>query len=356
MGLIRAVLAKQEFSERALALTEAAIDLNQSFYSTWQHRRQCLRFLKCDLSKELARVAEWGGKNPKNFQLWQHRRALSSDIGRAAAMPELVYTSAVIAEDAKNYHAWSHRRWVLQSLCLPAISAHEGHTAESAHEGTLPPWETLRGLELDWVDVLLDADARNNSAWTHRWFVQDLSLSEPPTLPAGAMEAHSALAWMGEEVVVAELEWAASWLHKSGVWANESAYNHIRAAARAARSRFRAEQGQATPPSADSAFSVDRALAPATALVAELQRRLRATEAGAGDDEAAAAGTGEPFEPFVASFVSAFVAEWLEDEAMQKQDAPGVAQAVEAMLVASRLDTARAALWSKRAALLSSDC
>lgn len=49
-----------------------------------------------------------------------HRRALTERIGSPGK--ELEYVDRVVAEDPKNYHAWSHRQWLLQVLCLLAVS------------------------------------------------------------------------------------------------------------------------------------------------------------------------------------------------------------------------------------------
>ena len=59
---------------------------------------------------------------------------------------ELQFTESILQMDAKNYHAWSHRQWVLSTHNM---------------------WDK----ELDYVDRLLEEDLRNNSAWNHRYYV-----------------------------------------------------------------------------------------------------------------------------------------------------------------------------------------
>jgi protein farnesyltransferase/geranylgeranyltransferase type-1 subunit alpha len=59
---------------------------------------------------------------------------------------ELELTEAVLDGDAKNYHAWSHRHWAMRRFGLFADGG-------------------------DLVDKLLEADVRNNSAWNHRFYV-----------------------------------------------------------------------------------------------------------------------------------------------------------------------------------------
>ena len=61
-------------------------------------------------------------------------------------------------QDSKNYHAWSHRQWAVKHFKL---------------------WDG----ELAFVDRLLDADVRNNSAWNQRHFV--LSNTTPGGAPLG---------------------------------------------------------------------------------------------------------------------------------------------------------------------------
>jgi protein farnesyltransferase/geranylgeranyltransferase type-1 subunit alpha len=50
-------------------------------------------------------------------------------------------------KDAKNYHVWSYRQWLVKRFGL---------------------WE--KG-ELEYVEYLLEQDVRNNSAWSHRFFL-----------------------------------------------------------------------------------------------------------------------------------------------------------------------------------------
>ncbi len=146
MDYFRAVLQRDELSKRALQLTAQVIDLNAANYTAWHFRRRCLTALAQDLSAELAYVASIAGENPKNYQIWYHRRAIAEQLGDGSAAGELAYTSQVLDADAKNYHAWSHRQWVI------------------GHFGC---WDG----EIAFVERMLTRDVRNNSAWSQRWFV-----------------------------------------------------------------------------------------------------------------------------------------------------------------------------------------
>lgn len=46
-------------------------------------------------------------ENPKNYQIWYHRRAIVERLG--SGHRELDFCSRVFSVDAKNYHAWAHR-------------------------------------------------------------------------------------------------------------------------------------------------------------------------------------------------------------------------------------------------------
>jgi protein farnesyltransferase/geranylgeranyltransferase type-1 subunit alpha len=53
--------------------------------------------------------------NPKNYQIWYHRRAVVELIGNADL--EKNFCDRVFSVDAKNYHAWAHR-YVFAFECI----------------------------------------------------------------------------------------------------------------------------------------------------------------------------------------------------------------------------------------------
>lgn len=159
--MFRAILKKDERSDRSLRLTWLCLTLNPANYTVWHFRRLCLQALSVGDTTDLERIAPdlqmavgLGGGNPKNYQLWYHRRSLLEQVSDAATLlsdylaTELEYIQLVLEHDGKNYHAWSHRQWIVKAV----------------------DDETVWKDELAFSDGLIQEDPRNNSAWNQRWF------------------------------------------------------------------------------------------------------------------------------------------------------------------------------------------
>lgn len=144
MDYFRAVLLADELSERAFELTNDALRINAANYTAWVFRRKLIRHLDKDLHAELAFVRDLALSNPKNYQIWHHRREVVTVLNDGSL--ELGFTHKALKDDQKNYHAWAHRQWAIDKFDL---------------------WDQ----ELSFVDMLLAQDIRNNSAWNQRWFV-----------------------------------------------------------------------------------------------------------------------------------------------------------------------------------------
>jgi protein farnesyltransferase/geranylgeranyltransferase type-1 subunit alpha len=144
MNYFRAIVRKDERSQRALDITTEAIDLNPANYSVWYYRRLILTSLKSDYRKELEYVTEQAIDKPKNYQIWYHRQVIVELLGDPSK--ELEFTAEILSDDAKNYHAWAHRQWVIRKYNL---------------------WDK----ELEYTEKLLTDDIKNNSAWNQRYFV-----------------------------------------------------------------------------------------------------------------------------------------------------------------------------------------
>jgi len=120
-----------------------------------------------DLRSELEWTAKIAAANPKNYQIWYHRRALV-EKSRDPAL-EMDFTVKMLIEDSKNYHAWAHRQWILEEFNL---------------------WEG----ELEFIDGMLLNDLRNNSAWNQRNFV--LTNTTPRTLELRKQEIEYAFKYI----------------------------------------------------------------------------------------------------------------------------------------------------------------
>ena len=144
MDIFRAILRSNERSQRVLQLTAELLTMNAANYTIWKYRRDCLKALCTDWALEFDYMDKFAEENPKNYQIWYHRRAIVEES--RISSKEIPFCNRVFEEDAKNYHAWAHRQWVLTNFNL--------------YEG-----------ELEYTSGLIENDVCNNSAWNHRWFI-----------------------------------------------------------------------------------------------------------------------------------------------------------------------------------------
>jgi len=143
----RGIVKTGEKSSRVLDLTEDIIRQNPAHYTAWQYRYETLVALNLPLDAEVKLMDELAIKYLKTYQVWHHRRLILMQTRKPA--PELAFITKALEGDQKNYHTWSHRQWVL------------------AHFNDDDLWSR----ELDFVDLMVNKDLRNNSVWHHRFFV-----------------------------------------------------------------------------------------------------------------------------------------------------------------------------------------
>lgn len=140
----RAILVKEEYSERALELTREVIKANSANYTAWQYRRKCLSALKSDLGLEMEFIDKECEANIKNYQVWYHRKAILEQYRKVEN--EMSFLTQILTQDEKNYHVWAHRQWVAKEF-------------------------GLFDSEFDYVVEMLKHDFRNNSVWNYRFFL-----------------------------------------------------------------------------------------------------------------------------------------------------------------------------------------
>ena len=189
MDIFRAIIVTKEYSDRVLMLTKLLLLENAANYTVWQYRRDCIRRTNYDLEKELDFLDSFSDDNPKNYQIWHHRRCIVEIYENAYR--ELAFINKIFETDAKNYHAWAYRQWVVRKFNL---------------------WVD----ELACIDFLIDADIRNNSAWNHRWFVVHNYLLQLPSVTSEKTV----------EILNNELEYVFKSINL--VKLNESAWNYLR--------------------------------------------------------------------------------------------------------------------------------
>jgi protein farnesyltransferase/geranylgeranyltransferase type-1 subunit alpha len=198
MGWFRAVVAAREHSDRCFPLTAAILGENPSHYTVWAWRVECLRTLAsgdvASLQQELAFIHTVGADNPKSYQVWRHRQGVVELLAAAYATAdapsallcqlaagEVTFISEMLGLDAKNYHAWSYRQWVVQAFGPGGL-----------HASCVPAdvWEG-EGREME---VWLNLDVYNNSAWNHRyyWWTR-YRFTRPPAASADTPELAEAM-------------------------------------------------------------------------------------------------------------------------------------------------------------------
>ncbi|KAJ5480830.1 Protein farnesyltransferase/geranylgeranyltransferase type-1 subunit alpha [Penicillium diatomitis] len=191
---LRAVMAANEMSERALKLTKDVISMNPAHYTVWIYRARILFALDKDLLEELDWLNGVSLKYLKNYQIWHHRQVLISSKKHFPTMPtkEPDFLMEMFTQDSKNYHVWTYRHWLVRHFKL---------------------WDSPR--EIHDVEALIQSDVYNNSAWNHRYMLRFGPRDDQPDagmINAGdssaSPEEKGRLTVVDEDLVDAELKFA----------------------------------------------------------------------------------------------------------------------------------------------------
>lgn len=155
MAELRQALETQQYTEEALALTERALGLLASHYTTWHFRFELVKRLGKDLFAELDWCELVALENEKNYQIWNYRQRIVETILQDPELaPKLSHNrehpilNMMLQQDPKNHHVWLYRKWYVERFGL---------------------FQDVD--ELAFTTKLIAEDARNNSAWTHRFFL-----------------------------------------------------------------------------------------------------------------------------------------------------------------------------------------
>lgn len=158
---LRALMAKDELSERAMYVACCAISIVPAHYTVWEYKYRIVEKLvyecKYDVDEELKWCADLALNNEKNYQIWNYReRVIELKIKHGLGGDKLQYdldgeyevVRQMLDSDEKNYHVWSHKRWIVSYFDL-----------------------FRSDRELAYTQELIDRDVRNNSAWNFRHLV-----------------------------------------------------------------------------------------------------------------------------------------------------------------------------------------
>ncbi|RDA93014.1 hypothetical protein CP533_0715 [Ophiocordyceps camponoti-saundersi (nom. inval.)] len=210
VSYLRAVMAADEHTPRCLRLTEHVISMNPAHYTVWLYRFQLVCSMHLRIPDEIKWLNQLALENLKNYQIWHHRQLLvehyfpiiagDDEAVKAFGSSETSFIATMLAQDTKNYHVWSYRQYLVEKLGL---------------------WTAT---ELASTQSFIETDVRNNSAWSHRFF---LVFSDPASSTPGSLAtAHDAkvpasvidreLAYAQEKILLAPQN-QSGWLYLRGV-------------------------------------------------------------------------------------------------------------------------------------------
>lgn len=163
MGILLALLQKEEYSERALNLTQQGIEILASHYTIWNYRYNIIQKLNKNLLEELDWCELISLDNEKNYQIWNYRQLIIELILQDNELSlkfnphrEYPIINSMLQQDLKNHHVWTYRKWLVDKFEL---------------------YNDVK--EIEFINKCIEIDVRNNSAWSHRFFLFVNSINIP---------------------------------------------------------------------------------------------------------------------------------------------------------------------------------
>jgi len=214
ISYLRAVMVAEEYTPRCLRITEHVISMNPAHYTVWLYRFKIIQVLDLPIPDEIEWLNEVALNNLKNYQIWHHRQLLldhyypkiadDDEAVKKLAKSEIDFVNQILAEDTKNYHVWSYRQDIVAKLGIWTVA------------------------ELGSTQNMIEDDVRNNSAWSHRFYLvfSDPSQSTKDALPT----EHDPK--VPESVIERELKYTRDKILLSPQ--NQSSWNYLRGVLRKA--------------------------------------------------------------------------------------------------------------------------
>ena len=143
--------------------------------------------------------------------LRHHRQSLLSLLPASRPLPatELPFLAHILSFDAKNYHVWTYRQWLCRRYAFTLL---------------VDPSPELLEME-----KMLNEDCRNNSAWSHRYFVvfghEELEEMEKGHKVRKEILDEGVLT-VSQEALTRELEYTKGWIELAPQ--NPSPWNYLK--------------------------------------------------------------------------------------------------------------------------------
>lgn len=199
MGTLLALMQRKEYSRRALYLTELGIELLASHYTTWIYRFSILQNLpNTNYYDELDWCEQVALDNEKNYQIWNYRQLIINEIVKTEddkkgskfdPHREFPILEAMLDSDPKNHHVWSYRKWLVEKFDL--------FNDEK---------------ERSFADQAINADLLNNSAWSHRFFLNFVQDTTP-----SVETINSEIAYVKDKIMQCPQN-SSSWNYLEGIY------------------------------------------------------------------------------------------------------------------------------------------